>query len=504
MNNLLRLTLPDGKKSKTNPIHNNENNLREATIVEVSTEPKTEFEPVEKQRHFGILHYTVTKRFRRIMLIGLINSILIVTFFVSVILFLEFHKGKKEDVSPTTSTTPVITVDNGYCNANYAKVNHKCWSLVTLLEDHTTSERNCTTDGGYLAVIHTAEDHELLMNFVNESSSIKEIWLGLNCIADDVEQCVWDDTIPMGQSSFHNFADGHPDTTNGMCVKYSLTNHKWYSSTCSGTASLICELPMSHGDPDGCENVLGDYCYSLNKPAIFTEASRKCKKWCGELASVHSEVENQWIKTMISLSNESLYTLGGYASSTDSLVWIDGSPMDYSVNQNYYGPGCLYIVYAASSTVHYTVRGRWNTQDCTQSAHFVCKKKLGTTCTPTQAPFVSLAPILTSSCNGVMTGDGWFSSPNYPQPYPANSVCKLKLITYGPQSLELNFHNVSLGDDKVYVYDGESEKDKLVRTVTGGNTVFHYAAGNVIFVSFEAGNDDEHNSGFNATFWTIF
>ncbi|CAL2047642.1 unnamed protein product [Caenorhabditis brenneri] len=475
-----------GHEAKTNPVDNNENNEREATIVEISTEPKTEFEPVEKQRHFGILHYAVTKRFRRIMIIGLINAILVITFFVSVILFLEFHKTNKDNVSPTTSTstTPVTTANEGYCNANYAKVNYKCWRLVTLFDDHTESERTCTSDGGYLAVIHTEEDHNSLMNFVNESRSIKKIWLGLSCIADDIEQCVWDDTIRMGRTSFNNFADGHPDTTNGMCVKYSLIDSKWHSSTCSETASFVCELPMSHGDPDGCENILGDYCYSLNEPAIFTEASRKCKKWCGELASVHSEVENQWIKTMISLSNEPIYTLGGYASSTDSLVWIDGSPMDYSCCKWY----CTWQLEHPS----------------TQSAHFVCKKKLEASCTPTQAPLVSLAPILKSSCNGIMTGDGWFSFPNYPQPYPANSVCKLKLITYGPQSLELNFHHVSLGDDKVYVYDGESEKDKLVRTVTGGNTVFHYAAGNVIFVSFEAGTNDEHNSGFNATFWTIF
>uniref|UniRef100_A0A1I7TTT3 SEA domain-containing protein n=1 Tax=Caenorhabditis tropicalis TaxID=1561998 RepID=A0A1I7TTT3_9PELO len=79
-----------------------ENNKR---AVEVAAPPPNPFfEPVERQRHFGILRYTVNNRFRKLMIIGICNFILI-TLVLLIIGFLVFEFGFKHKGTATPSTT---------------------------------------------------------------------------------------------------------------------------------------------------------------------------------------------------------------------------------------------------------------------------------------------------------------------------------------------------------------------------------------------------------------
>ncbi|CAL2027928.1 unnamed protein product [Caenorhabditis brenneri] len=66
------------------------------------------FEPAEKQRHFGILRYTVNKRFNKLMLIGLVNIILIVG--VLLLVFLVFLRSGDKPAASTAIST--ITCQN--------------------------------------------------------------------------------------------------------------------------------------------------------------------------------------------------------------------------------------------------------------------------------------------------------------------------------------------------------------------------------------------------------
>ncbi|CAL2027935.1 unnamed protein product [Caenorhabditis brenneri] len=75
-------------------------------VVEVSEPPpNADFEPVEKQRHFWILRYTVNNRFRKIMLIGAVNVVLIVGVLVTVILLNRGGNGSTSEGSVTITTT---------------------------------------------------------------------------------------------------------------------------------------------------------------------------------------------------------------------------------------------------------------------------------------------------------------------------------------------------------------------------------------------------------------
>ncbi|EFO89346.1 hypothetical protein CRE_15641 [Caenorhabditis remanei] len=78
--------------------------LEEPTYVEIiDTNPPPEFGPVEKQRHFGILRYTVANRFRKLMLIALVNLVVLVGFFLF-IFFLVIHLEKKHEDIHISST----------------------------------------------------------------------------------------------------------------------------------------------------------------------------------------------------------------------------------------------------------------------------------------------------------------------------------------------------------------------------------------------------------------
>ncbi|CAL2027933.1 unnamed protein product [Caenorhabditis brenneri] len=73
------------------------------------------FEPAEKQRHFGILRYTVNKRFNKLMLIGLVNIILIVG--VLLLVFLVFlRSGDNSGKAPSTPAPYPVQTDA--CNTH--------------------------------------------------------------------------------------------------------------------------------------------------------------------------------------------------------------------------------------------------------------------------------------------------------------------------------------------------------------------------------------------------
>ncbi|EFO89313.1 hypothetical protein CRE_15650 [Caenorhabditis remanei] len=81
----------------------------ESTTVEIiNTNPPSEFGLVDKQRHFGILRYTVTNRFRKLMLIALVNLVVFAAFFLFVF-FLIVHLDKKHEDILVSSTLPAPT-----------------------------------------------------------------------------------------------------------------------------------------------------------------------------------------------------------------------------------------------------------------------------------------------------------------------------------------------------------------------------------------------------------
>uniref|UniRef100_A0A1I7TTN7 Helitron_like_N domain-containing protein n=1 Tax=Caenorhabditis tropicalis TaxID=1561998 RepID=A0A1I7TTN7_9PELO len=75
------------------------------------------FEPAERQRHFGILRYTVNNRFKKIMLIVGILVVLMVLLIIGVVLLIVFTAAKGSSplgCLPTTRTTYLFAYSNDF------------------------------------------------------------------------------------------------------------------------------------------------------------------------------------------------------------------------------------------------------------------------------------------------------------------------------------------------------------------------------------------------------
>ncbi|CAL2027937.1 unnamed protein product [Caenorhabditis brenneri] len=91
------------------PPYSGRNHDGKQLAVQVCPPPQNaEFEPVERQRHFGILRYMVNNRFRKIMLLGILNVLLIIGVLLTMI-FVVFNNHGSSAVITTTNTTTKAT-----------------------------------------------------------------------------------------------------------------------------------------------------------------------------------------------------------------------------------------------------------------------------------------------------------------------------------------------------------------------------------------------------------
>ncbi|KAF1755118.1 hypothetical protein GCK72_021687 [Caenorhabditis remanei] len=82
--------------------------IEEPTYVEINDiNPPSEFGPVEKQRHFGLLRYIVTNRFRKLMLIALVNLVVVFTALFLFIFFLIVPLEKTHEDMHISSTVHI-------------------------------------------------------------------------------------------------------------------------------------------------------------------------------------------------------------------------------------------------------------------------------------------------------------------------------------------------------------------------------------------------------------
>uniref|UniRef100_A0A1I7TVR7 C-type lectin domain-containing protein n=1 Tax=Caenorhabditis tropicalis TaxID=1561998 RepID=A0A1I7TVR7_9PELO len=214
----------------------------EPVIVEMAEEelPIKDFEPVKKQRHFGILHYHITGKFRRMMVIGLVNVILVIVFFLFILFFLELHKDNTPAVLAGTTVKPVTTEAPGWCRGLYTFFHGKCPHHQSAVE-HIKAERTATKDGGYLVTMKTKKDIQIVRDFMNSTNG-EVFWIGMYCTGNNITDCVWDDATPV---EYNNFGAGHPNISQGMCVSYNLTNNRWHSAHCIDALYQIDEMPKN-------------------------------------------------------------------------------------------------------------------------------------------------------------------------------------------------------------------------------------------------------------------
>ncbi|XP_039674891.1 galactose-specific lectin nattectin-like [Perca fluviatilis] len=132
--------------------------------------------------------------------------------------------------------------------------------------------------------------------------------------------------------------------------------------------------------PDPCPpgwTQFGSRCFSFNfQGKSWIDAENFCKAAGGNLASVHSEEEYEFLRTFINqVTSENKNSWIGGSDSVQEGVWIwsDGSTFDYK----HWGPGQPDNAGGAENCLEMNHNGlNWNDGQCNKILHFACSKNL--------------------------------------------------------------------------------------------------------------------------------
>ncbi|XP_046723709.1 macrophage mannose receptor 1-like isoform X3 [Silurus meridionalis] len=245
-------------------------------------------------------------------------------------------------------------------------------SSCTLHQYHFVNENKTWTDAqGYcrdkytdLATIDNMEEMNSLINTVNG------IYLGLAWIGlyDDLNSWKWslddDSFYKQGERSFRRWYINKPSWNwngNNLCVYFSGIDGVWWMTSCSLTLLFIC----LDGRVNATEKYVPVYQYMT-----WTEAQRYCREHYTDLTSVRNEIENQKIRSLISVYfyNEGfwigLYKNRSWSDKSNSSFcnWKPGEPDNYGQNIS-----CTTVSF--NDGYHY---GKWTDENCGEVLPFLC------------------------------------------------------------------------------------------------------------------------------------
>ncbi|XP_028447511.1 galactose-specific lectin nattectin-like [Perca flavescens] len=147
-----------------------------------------------------------------------------------------------------------------------------------------------------------------------------------------------------------------------LCLSIGLLAPSCYGQTCPGSC------------PPGW-TPFGSRCFSFNiQKKTWTDAEDFCKAAGGNLASVHSAEEYDFLKTYIhQVAGEIERTwMGGFDSVQEGVwMWSDGSTFDYTS----WAPGTPDNVGGVEHCLE-NFKGKWNDNSCPKTLPFLCSKKL--------------------------------------------------------------------------------------------------------------------------------
>lgn len=254
------------------------------------------------------------------------------------------------------------------CADGYTLVNNKCWKLFPALTTETGADESCRQNGGgILATLKNAIDNRGLLTILN-GTNVGRVWLGLKCTGLSKSTCQWMDQTPIDYSSF---SSGFPNDRFGECVYYSADGFPqatWASGPCDDKLSYVCELPTTSSDFYNCTNNYDNHCYSTDNDTLsFSWAQKYCSQNQGNLASVHSFLQNRYITSLFNV--EGSVWLGGLAPGAGLIVWTDGSMEDYYNLKPNGSRTCVSMdMYTDSSN------GTWTSMDCAAEQMYLCKR----------------------------------------------------------------------------------------------------------------------------------
>ncbi|CAG2228217.1 unnamed protein product [Mytilus edulis] len=148
-----------------------------------------------------------------------------------------------------------ITANVVICDAGWVKLGNACYKFTPDGPKHwTTAKTFCNSIGGYLAIIETSEEDELLKSYVaNIVVPSKDYWIGGSDLATE-GVFIWENTnVNLPTSTlFQGWLLNQPDNNDGnqhcMMLAHQF-DFKWNDATCDHPRDYI-EVPTSESSDD--------------------------------------------------------------------------------------------------------------------------------------------------------------------------------------------------------------------------------------------------------------
>uniref|UniRef100_H2T6P4 Mannose receptor, C type 1b n=1 Tax=Takifugu rubripes TaxID=31033 RepID=H2T6P4_TAKRU len=251
----------------------------------------------------------------------------------------------------------------------------------------------CRAIGGDLLSLHN--QGELLI------ARHGRAWIGLHA-PDPNTGYVWSDGSPV---NFLHWQEGEPNNHNNdeSCTEFRMHNSweesgSWNDVNCESYNDWLCQIRAGVTPKPPPNDTVADFNitsdgwlewrgnqYYLNRNPMYMEKARHlCQQKHGDLVSISSKEENNFLWKQIARSYGSYY-IGLSVDIDGRFWWMDGSSLGLQKwDENQPNPD---TIDANCVTMNYYM-GYWRTCNCGQEHEFICKRSGSTPANTTAAPTV--------------------------------------------------------------------------------------------------------------------
>ncbi|KAM6919233.1 macrophage mannose receptor 1-like [Xenentodon cancila] len=252
----------------------------------------------------------------------------------------------------------------------------------------------CKAIGGDLLSIHNAA--ELRVGRGGKG------WIGLHVIDTNIGY-VWTDGTPF---NYQHWQEGEPNDFNNdeKCVEFVIhqwdEQGSWNDLNCESYNDWICQIRAGVTPKPPPNDTVVEYNttadgwliwkgkqYFINRHSKSMEEARHlCQQRHGDLVSIESKEENNFLWKQVSRSYGSYY-IGLSVDLDGSFWWMDGTPLTFQrwdenqPNTKAYDENCVIMTYHM---------GYWGTTNCGREVQSICKRVISppvnTTAAPTTPP----------------------------------------------------------------------------------------------------------------------
>ncbi|KAI6647147.1 Receptor-type tyrosine-protein phosphatase C-like [Oopsacas minuta] len=259
-----------------------------------------------------------------------------------------------------------------------------------------TAQLYCINWGGNLATIKSAEEDSLLFYSITDLDNAFSCFIGLNDIdveaGTDASAFVWIDGSASTYRNFDSLIGINPGDSNAPwdCVRFRYRSAQEYYQqvglievvkpvevVISAVNQIIINETinyMQECNSQGCDLIYNGFCYRLFKVSTginWLDAQSSCAVWGGDLTSITTERENNYLYTTIPDTVSNCWIGLNDRDGDGSYTWTDGLVYNH-MNWTGSAPSvsdedCVEIINAEE--------GSWGTLGCKMTRYaFLCKR----------------------------------------------------------------------------------------------------------------------------------